>query len=77
MAGVGGVEGRPVVVVEGAPHRIVVADRDRVGDPQLPHGPADVVEVVLDVELGGVHADDDQPVVLVLLGPGADIGKLA
>src|SRR5829696_9163967 len=49
--GVDEVEGRPVVVVEGAPDRVVVVDRDRVVDPQVRDGSADIVEVVLDVEL--------------------------
>jgi hypothetical protein len=72
---VDGVQGRPVVVVEGAPDPVVVVDRDRVVDTQVLDLSADVVEVVLDVELRGVHADHDQPLILVLLGPGADIGK--
>jgi hypothetical protein len=73
--GVDEVQGRPVMVVEGAPDGVVVVDRDRVGDPQVLDLLADVVEVVLEVELGGVDADDHQPAVLVGLGPGADIGK--
>jgi hypothetical protein len=59
--GVDDVQGRPVV------------DRDRVVDPQVLDLSADVVEVVLDVALRGVDADHDQPLILVLLGPGADI----
>ena len=73
--GVDEVEGRPVVVVEGSPDRVVVVDRDRVVDPQLLDGAADVVEVVLDVEFGGVDADDHQSLVGVLVGPGAEVGK--
>ena len=30
---------------------------------------------MLDVELGGVHAEHDQPVLLVPLGPGAQVGQ--
>jgi hypothetical protein len=73
--GVDEVQGRPVMVVEGAPDGVVVVDRDRVGDPQVLDLLADVVEVVLEVELGRVHADDHQSVLLVPLGPGADIGE--
>jgi hypothetical protein len=73
--GVDEVEGRPVVVVEGAPDRVVVVNRDRVADPQVLDGSADVVQIVLDVELGGVHADHDQPVIPVFLGPGAEVGQ--
>jgi hypothetical protein len=32
--------------------------------------------VVLDVELGGVDADEYQAVVLVLVGPGAEVGRV-
>jgi hypothetical protein len=46
--GVDEVEGRPVVVAEGGPDGVVVVDRDRVGDPQILDGSADVVEVVLE-----------------------------
>jgi hypothetical protein len=69
------VERRPVVVAEGGPDGVVVVDRDRVVDPQVVDLLADVVEVVLEVELGGVDADHDQSVVLVVLGPGADVGQ--
>ena len=61
--GVDDVESRPVSVVEGLPDRVVVVDRDRIVDPHLLHGPADVVEVVLERELGRVHADHDQAVI--------------
>ena len=74
---VGEVQGRPVMVVEGAPYRVVVVDRDRVADPDLPHGPADVIDVVLERELGGVHADYHQSLAGVFPGPGAEVGKLA
>jgi hypothetical protein len=71
------VEGRPVSVAEGIPDRVVVVDRDRIVDPQVSGGSAEVVEVVLDVELGRMDADHHQAVVLVPLGPGAEVGKLA
>ena len=71
------VQGRPVVIGEGAPYRVVVVDRDRVVDPHVLHRPADVVGVVLELELGCMHADHDQPVAGVFPGPGADIGQLA
>jgi hypothetical protein len=73
--GVDEVERRPVVVGESGPDGVVVVDRDRVVDPQVLDLLADVGEVVLEVELGGVDADHDQPLVLVALGPGADIGQ--
>ena len=73
--GVDEVERRPVVVVEGGPDGVVVVGRDRVVDRQVLDGSADVAEVVLEVELGGVDADHHQPVILVFVGPGADIGQ--
>ena len=55
----------------------VVIDRDRIVDPHVLHGPADVVEVFLERELRRVHADHHQSLILVLLGPRADVGKRA
>ena len=65
------------MVPEGTPHRVVAVDRDRVADPQVPHGPADVVNVVLERELRCVRADHHQPLAGVFPGPGAEVGKLA
>ena len=48
--------------VEGGPDRVVVVDRDRVVDPSLRRRLPDAVELVLEGELRGVDADDDQPV---------------
>ena len=53
---VGEVESGPVVVGERAPDRVFVIERDRVVDRHVLHGPADVPGVVLEGELGGVHA---------------------
>jgi hypothetical protein len=65
------------MVVEGAPDGVVVVDRDRVVDPSGPGRLPDEVELVLEGELRGVDADDDQPVGSVGLGPGTDIRLLA
>ena len=67
------VERRPVVVVEGAPDRIVVVDGDRVVDRALPHRRAYELDLVLEGELRRVHADHRQPVVPVGLRPRADV----
>jgi hypothetical protein len=75
--GIDEVEGRPVAVAEGIPDRIVVVDHDRIVDPKVLDGPPDILQVAFDVELGRVHAEHDQPVALVFLGPRADVGKLA
>ena len=53
---VGEVESGPVVVGERTPDRVFVIERDRVVDRHVLHGPADVPGVVLEGELGGMHA---------------------
>src|SRR5438552_16796005 len=63
------VECRPIVIVEGAPDRVVVIDRDGVFDVHLPHRTTDVVDVPFERELGRVYTDDDE-LLLVLLRPG-------
>jgi hypothetical protein len=53
------VERRPVVVVERAPHVVVVVDRDRVADRSLPDRVADAVDLVFEGELRRVDPDDE------------------
>jgi hypothetical protein len=74
---VGDVHGRPVVVAERTPDGVVAVERDRILDPHLVRGFADVVEVALERELGRVEAHNDEALVLVLLGPRADVGERA
>src|SRR3984893_13218388 len=69
------VERRPVMVVEGAPDRIVVVDRDGKIDLPVLHSPADVVDVFLESELRRVNADDHESVFLVFPRPRANIGE--
>ena len=69
------VQGRPVVVRECVPDRVLVVDRDRVRDTHLVEGGADVVEVPLERELGRVDADRDESVASVPLVPRANIGQ--
>ena len=71
------IEGRPIVVLEGTPDRMVAIDRDRILDPQVFRGSTNVIDVFLKCELRRVHADHDQSAILVFLGPRADIGKCA
>ena len=65
----------PVVVLEGSPYRMLIVHRDRVIDPHLLHGPANVVDVLLERELRRMDADHHQSLILVFLGPRADIGS--
>ena len=71
--GVDEVERRPIVVRERLPDRVVVVDRDRIRDAHLAQRLADVLQVVLERELGRVHADRDEPVIPVGLVPRADV----
>ena len=71
------VRGRPVVVAERLPDRIVRIERDRILDPHLLRGLADVVDVALERELGRVDADHDQAIIRVLLRPRTDIAERA
>ena len=67
------VDRRPVVVLERPPDREVVVDDDGVADAELGGRAAHVVEVVLEAELGRVHADDDEPAVAVALVPRPEV----
>jgi hypothetical protein len=69
------IERWPVMVVERAPDRILIVDRDRIRDPHLLYRAADVLEVMLEGELWGVHTDHDQTRILVFLGPRAAVGE--
>src|SRR5829696_507016 len=69
------IEGRPITVVESTPYRIVVIDRDRIINPHVLRGSANVIDVFLKCELRRMHADHNQSLILVFLGPRADIGK--
>jgi hypothetical protein len=71
------VERRPVAVVEGAPHRVVVVDDDRVIDRSLLGRPPHAVDVVLERELRCVDSEHDQAVIPVGLRPRTDVRLLA
>ncbi len=75
--GVGEVQGGPVVVIEGTPDLVVAVGRDGVADLHLLDGAADVSGIVLEPELGSVHADDHQSLAGVFPGPGPQVGQLA
>ena len=72
---IGDVHGRPEVVVEGAPDPVVAVDRDRVLDAEGARMGDDVVDVMLEAELGRVDTDHRQPGVRVLRGPCTDIWR--
>jgi len=72
--GIDEVERRPILVVEGAPDRMLVIHRDGIVDAELLRGPSHVVQVLLESELRGVHPDHHQSSIPVLIGPCPDIG---
>jgi hypothetical protein len=74
---IGEVRGRPVPVGESGPDRVGGVECDRVLDPQRRRGLANVVGIPLEWELRRVDADDDQPVVAVLLAPCAKVAERA
>jgi hypothetical protein len=74
-AGIDEVLGRPVLVAVGVPGAVVVVHRDRVVDPQRARLAAHVGHDVLEGELRGVDADDDQAVLLVFVVPALDVGQ--
>src|SRR5690349_11863740 len=67
------VDGGPIVVAEGFPYRVVAVDRDGILDTEHLERRPDVVDVLLEREFGRMHADHHQPLILVLLGPRANI----
>ena len=75
--GIDEIEGRPIGVLERTPYRMIAIDRDRILDPQVRHGSAHILDLFFKGELRRVHADHDQSLLRVFLGPRADIGQLA
>lgn len=71
------IKGRPGLVIECAPNRIVVIDRDREAHVHVLCSPANVVDVFLECELRCMHANHNQPLVFIFVGPSADVGKMA
>ena len=71
------IDRRPVPVVERPPDGVLAVDRHRVVDAQVLDRVANVVDVLLEFELGRVHADHDEALALVFLGPGAHVRQRA
>src|SRR3984893_6796522 len=71
------IQRRPILILKGAPYDLVVVDRDRVIEPHVLLGPANVVYVLFKCELRCMDADHHQSLITVFLVPGAYIGKCA
>ena len=69
------VQSWPVMVRERVSNRVFVIDRDRIGHAHVLHRLLNVVDVVLEAELGGVHPDYDQTLILVFFRPRTNIRK--
>src|SRR6185312_10470114 len=64
----------PVFVVERAPDLVLVIDGDGVGDLEPRNRTLHIVNIALEGEFRRVHADHDEAMIAIFLGPGADIG---
>jgi hypothetical protein len=71
------VERGPILIAECIPDREVVVDRNRIRNPHVFDCPPDVVQIMLERELGRMHADHHQPLILVFIGPCANVRKRA
>src|ERR1700736_890369 len=71
------IERRPSLVSERTPDDMIAVDCDRIVDLHVFHGPANVGNTLFELELWRVDADHHQSLVLIFLGPGADIRKLS
>jgi len=67
------IHGRPIVIGECLPYRVAAVDRNGILDPKHLERRANVIDVLLEPELGRVHADHYEPLILVLLGPCTNV----
>src|SRR3984893_4389827 len=71
--GIDDIQGGPIVVAECVPYPVVAVDRDGVLDTKHLERRTNVFDVLLEPELGSVHADHHQSLILVLLGPCTNV----
>ena len=67
------IKGGPGIVVECAPDPEVIVDRDGISHAELAERGADIVDLLLEGEFRRMHADHDQPLIAVLVGPCANM----
>jgi hypothetical protein len=63
----------PVHVVEGAPDCVVIVDSHGVIDFQIDYGLLHITDVLLEGKFRRMYANNNQSMILVLLGPRAEI----
>ncbi len=73
--GVDQVVRRPVMVLEALPQLGVIIDGHRIGDAEILDRLAHIGRVALEGELGGVDANDDEPLAAIGGVPRLDIGQ--
>src|ERR1051325_6226901 len=71
------IQGRPMLIVERSPDRMLAVDGDRIIHTEPFHFAANIAQVLLKRELRRMHTDYDQTLVPVFFGPGADIRQRA
>src|SRR5580704_18958810 len=71
------VMGRPILVIEGTPYRVVAVDRDRIINLHVFRGPPNVLDIVLKRELWSMHANHHQSAICIFISPGPHIGERA
>src|SRR3954463_13217038 len=69
------VQGWPILISKGTPDDVIAIHGNRVADLHVANGPSNVVDIFFKRKLRCVDADDYEPLILVFLCPGTDIGK--
>ena len=75
--GVDEIMGRPVIIIEGAPDRVVIVDGDGIIDVQIGDRLLHIGDHLLEGEFRRMHADHDQTLVAILFRPGPHIRQAA
>lgn len=63
------------MIVERAPDRVVVVERHGIDDSQIVNGASHIVGIFFEGEFRRVNAQHHEAMVLVLGGPGLDVGQ--
>src|SRR4029077_10574604 len=75
--GINEIQSGPVLVFEGAPYHVLAVNRDWEGNADFLDSKAYVIDVLLEFELRGVHADDHKSLISVLVCPRTNVGERA
>src|SRR4051794_27823054 len=75
--GIDEVEGGPVLILKSIPDRVIVVDRNRIRDVQIPCEAFQAGFIMLEAKLRRMHANCDEPRITILGGPGTNIRQCA